>query len=428
MRDLPSEPTLQILRAGKPKTLVVIGAGVVGCCAALWLRKAGHRVTLVDRNEPGTGASFGNAGCIANYECAPIASPGIIWKVPRMLLDPLGPLAIKWRYLPHLSGWLIRFLLASRRSRYEEISSTLARLLPLVLPSYKLLLGNASGDLLHYGGAIIIYRGEKGFASARGAVSFHRKFGIDCELLSRDDIRQLEPSLAHIYSAGILYPGNVHIKSPQAFVDHLFREFVQLGGRFVKVEVRSIRKTAIGLNVLTNGNPIEADRAILAAGAWSRSIVQSIGDDLPLDTERGYHVTFEGAQDLITRPVCLMPTGFYITPMANALRAAGTVELGGLRAAPTTARYDLLASETRKLLPSLGEPSTRWMGFRPSMPDSMPVIGPSQSVPELYYAFGHGHLGLSFAALTGYLLLMMIDDRIPPIDPLPYSAARFGMV
>ncbi|MCM2436085.1 MULTISPECIES: NAD(P)/FAD-dependent oxidoreductase [Rhizobium/Agrobacterium group] len=413
-------------KSEKSVRIVIIGAGIVGCCAALWLQRAGHSVTLVDRNDPGTGASFGNAGCIASFECAPVAAPGIAWKVPHMLMDPIGPLSIKWRYLPHLSGWLVRFLLASRQAQFDRIATSIQSLLPYVMPSYEALLGHRSSrELLHAGGALIVYDQNMNEGAARNSIAFHRDRGIDCQLLSAREVRELEPALAPIYSGGVLFPDNVYVKSPKGFVEHIFREFTAHGGHYVKADVRTVKKTASGLAVVTDNGLLQADRAILAGGAWSNEIVRSIGESIPLDTERGYHVTFDGAESLLSRPVCYMPTGFYLTPMDGALRAAGTVELGGLKASPSPERFNVLADQTKRLLPGVGSPSSQWMGFRPSMPDSKPVIGPSKTMSGLYYAFGHGHLGLSFGALTGYILMAMIDQAECPVDPLPFAATRF---
>lgn len=411
--------------AGRNENVTVVGAGIVGSCVALCLLRLGYDVTIVDRAEPGLGASFGNAGCIASYECTPIATPGIAWKVPRMLLDPAGPLAIRWSYLPRLSNWLLRFLLSSRRARFNEISASLAALLPYVRPAYDMLLGADASRLIHDRGALILLPRGSSLEEAARTLDMHRSHGVEGSLLSPAEVRAAEPNLEETYAGALLFPGNMHVGNPHAFVQHIFGTFLREGGTFVRAEVSAIRRADQSYALATSGGPRKAGKVVLSAGAWSRSLLSQLGEDLPLDTERGYHVTFDGAQELISRPVCVLPTGFYMTPMDGALRVAGTVELGGLDLPPNSARFEMLTNQARKVLKPLKDPDSRWMGFRPSMPDSLPVIGESARSRNLYYAFGHGHLGLSFAAVTGYLLAATVAGEPTPIGMSPYAPQRF---
>ncbi|MGN6535903.1 MAG: NAD(P)/FAD-dependent oxidoreductase [Mesorhizobium sp.] len=412
--------------AGKKADVTVIGAGIVGCSVALCLQRLGYEVTIVDRAEPGLGASFGNAGCIASYEFTPIATPGIVWKVPRMLFDPAGPLAIRWSYLPKLGDWLFRFLMASRRTRFEEVCGALGALLPYVRPAYDLLLGAEAPRLIRDRGSLILLPGGSSLREAERTVELHRRYGVEGDLLSPSQVRVEEPNLEEGYAGALLFPGNAHVGSPLALVEHIFDLFRQQGGQFVRAEVSDISQGEGGFFLTTSLGARRAGKIVVSAGAWSRSLLQRLGDDMPLDTERGYHVTFDGAQDLISRPVCVLPTGFYMTPMEGTLRVAGTVELGGLRLPPNPARFELLETQARKVLKPLGPPNSKWMGFRPSMPDSLPVVGESSRHKNLFYAFGHGHLGLSFAAVTGYLLAATIDGEPTPISMAPYAPRRFG--
>lgn len=411
----------------KARHVVVIGGGVVGVSTANWLLRAGNAVTLVERDEPGMGASFGNAGGIADYACIPIATPGIVRQVPRMLLDPYGPLSIQWSYLPAIAGWLTRFLLSSRQSRVNDIVQHLLALLRLAVPAYRTLLGQAeSGRLLHADGGLYIYGSRDLYDASQATRQFYEKHGFAATRLTADEVRDLEPNIAPVYHGGLFIPSSIHIKSPLGFVRALADSFVQGGGTIVKDEVTDIaQRDGDRVSVSMARGDITADAAVLAAGAWSASLLRRVGERLPLSQERGYHITFAGAQHLIGRPVCYLPTGFYMTPMQDALRIAGTVELGSLDAPPTRARIDLLARSARRLFPALPDHDTEWLGFRPSMPDSVPVIGPSGRIRNLYFGFGHGHIGLTLGGITGLLLARMVNGLDLPFPMAGYSADRF---
>ena len=409
------------------KNIVVIGAGIVGIATALSLQRDGHRVTVIDRQSPGHGTSFGNAAVIANYQCLPLGHWGVIKQIPRMLLSAERPLTIRWRYLAKLTPWLARFVWASRPRRVAEIGSALAQLSRNAAPDYAPLIEMAdAGHLVVRSGLLYLYGSPESYAHGKPEIELRLRHGLQLQEVSAKEIADLEPNLAPIYHRGVLFPGATHLQSPLAFVERFAQSFVERGGTLLREEARAIeRNDRGGVAVRTSAGLIAADCVVLAAGAWSRPLALQVGDRIPLDTERGHHVVFAGAQWLLNRPVGAAEIGFYITPMADGLRAAGTVEFGGLDAPLDPRRIRFLVRGARRLLPQLPEPASQWLGFRPSMPDSLPVIGASPLNPNVVYAFGHGHLGITFAAVTARMVADLIAGRRPHIDPTPYRPDRF---
>lgn len=408
--------------------VVVIGAGLVGLSSALWLARSGHRVTVVDRRPPAPGVaydhacSYGNACSIALHACIPVATPGIARKVPGMLLDPLGPLALRWGYLPQLARWLWHFVKASDPAEVERIGGVLAGLLAQVNAGYDPLVEEAgAGDLFRHQGCLYLYRSAAEFAAAEAEIAFRRRHGVRLTVLDATAIRALEPNLAPLYHRGLMFDDAYSVVSPHRLALAFAAAIGARGGDFVAGEAVLGRD----LTVVIGGTVLRPDRVVVAGGSWSRTLAAQIGDDILLDTERGYHVMFPGQGDMLTRPVCYPGHGFYLTPMADGLRAVGTVELGGLRAAPDWRRSDVIAGTARRLLPGLAEPDGRWMGFRPSMPDSLPVIGASPRDARVVYAFGHGHIGLTLAGITGRLVGQIVDGATPSIDLAPFRPDRF---
>ncbi|HEV7367866.1 FAD-binding oxidoreductase [Arenibaculum sp.] len=408
-------------------SVIVVGAGIVGMSAALALRMRGLPVTVVDRQAPGHGTSFGNAGTFATYEVQPIATPGILRNVPRMLLDPSGPLAIRWQYLPRLLPWLARFVAASAPSTVERITRELASLTSRADEGYRPLFEVAGAtDLIRREGALYVYT-RTGAQDVRRRAEEYRSRGVCAVPLERGELEELEPNLSPDCIRGLLYPDAFHTVSPLALTERFVQAFLGLGGTIEQAEVAAIDAAPDGERVvLRDGRVLTAERVVLAAGVWSRALAAGAGARVPLDTERGYHLVFPGAGNLLRRPVCWYERGFYVTPMADGLRVAGTVELGGTEAPARAVRLRALERGVRALLPVQGAPASEWMGFRPSMPDSKPVIGAMPGRPSVIHAFGHGHLGLTLAGITGRIVADLVTGAPPPLDVGAFSPTRFA--
>ncbi|TCU29213.1 D-amino-acid dehydrogenase [Rhizobium azibense] len=419
------------LPATERRHVLVIGAGLVGLASALWLQKAGHRVTVIDREPPLAGASYeqacsyGNACTIAPHSVLPVATPAIAWRVPAMLANPLGPLAIVWRYLPHLAPWLRAFVASSSKHEVERIAAVLSSLLMQADAAWRPLVHEAGAKALERRhGCLYLYKTEAQFQSAEPEMFFRERHGVALERLDVAAIRDLEPNLAPLYCRGVLFRDAYTFSSPKLLAFALAMVVGERGGTFVGGEASGLEMTGAGVRLRVGGDEILADHAVVAAGAWSGMLARQVGDSVLLDTERGYHVLFPRAGSLLTRPVCYPQHGFYMTPMADGLRAAGTVELGGLSAPPNPARTAMIRKGVEALLPGAGEATSEWLGFRPSMPDSLPVIGNSPTSPKV--TFGHGHLGLTLAAITGRLVADIVSKRKPSIDLTPFRCQRFS--
>ena len=408
--------------------ILIAGAGFVGLSTALYLQREGARVTLLDPNGPGEGASKGNAAMLAVDSVLPVAMPGVLKDVPGMLMDPLGPLAIRWSYLPRIVPWLVRFLAASRRTRVEEIAAALRPLLVSAIDAY-LPLVEAAGmsDMICRTGWLTLYETDESFRKAQWGLELQRRLGVRVEVLRAEEIRQAEPSLAPIYKHGVIHPENAHVLDPWRLAQSLAGVVTRQGG--------TIERRAVTGFSFRDGRPVAArtaegeapfDAVVVAAGAWSRPLARALGRDEPLDTERGYHMTLPNPGVMPRRPLYSGVHSFAVTPLEIGLRFAGTVELGGLDAPPNYDRAEKLLTHGRRMFPGLDAAgASRWMGFRPSMPDSLPVIGCVPGMPNAVLAFGHGHLGLTLGAITGKLAAALALGRAPALDVTPYRAERF---
>jgi D-amino-acid dehydrogenase len=410
------------------KHIAVIGAGIVGVCSALYLQRAGFRVTLIDRDGAGEGASFGNGAIIGDEAVTPVAMPGLLWKVPGMLADPLGPLAIRWSYLPRLVPWLMRFAAASRARRVEEISVSLAALMNGCLDAYTPLLEQADATgMIRRTGWVCVYETEAGFRDNALGLELQRRRGVRFEVLEAEALRQLEPALAPIFAKAVLYPDVGHSVNSHRMVQVLAAAVRANGGAVRRAEVTGFDIGPQGPRaVLTYAGPVQCDAVLIAAGAWSKRLAAQLGAPVPLETERGYHVQFPEPGVTPRLPVYSTERAFVATPLEMGLRIAGTVELGGLRAPPNWERAEVLAKHAGRWFPGLRTGGkTRWMGFRPSMPDSLPVIGRSPRFSNVFLAFGHGHCGMILGARTGALVADLVAGRDPGIDMTPYRPDRF---
>jgi D-amino-acid dehydrogenase len=411
------------------KHVTVIGAGIVGLACARALQRDGRQVTLIDPDEPGAGTSFGNAGILSMGSVLPEAMPGILKKIPGMLLDPLGPLSIKWSYLPWLTPHLIRVLRNATPARVEEIAGALASLVRQSIPSYLKLLddGDIFERLVRRQGCLYLYPTQALFDGARTDNEMRKRHGIKIDILGPAEVKQLIPELGPEVGGGALATESGHVLSPIALSRAFAEAIAAAGGTFIRAKVDDIEAGPAGVGaVIAGGQRHEVEELLICAGAFSKPLARKLGATVPLETERGYHMMLPDPGIDIRLPMLVAGGGFGVTPMTDGLRLAGTVEFGGLRAPPNYARAEVLAKQAKKLLPDLntegGEP---WMGYRPAMPDSLPVIARTPAHANAYLAFGHGHLGLSLAAVTAAIITDMMAGRTPAIDPTPFRADRF---
>ncbi|MBL8708688.1 MAG: FAD-dependent oxidoreductase [Rhodospirillaceae bacterium] len=407
---------------------VVIGAGIVGVSTALYLQKDGHQVTVVDGRDPGEGTSKGNAAVIATESVVPVATPGILWDVPKMLMDPLGPLAIRWSYLPRLAPWLLRFVAASGEKKVEQISIALRAVLLQAMPAHKELAALAGQSLMIKDtGWLGIFEKDEKFASYQWDLELQKRRGVQFQILKQEEIRQFEPSLQPIYRHAVYYPENSYVTDNFALVQRLAAHFVASGGRIVKSDVKGFELGPTGpTHVRAGGDKIACDAVVVAAGAWSKKLARQLGHDVPLETERGYHVTLPKAGRMPRMPLYSGDHSFAITPLDVGLRFAGTVELGGLDLPPNYARAEKLMIHGRRMFGELNEEGrSDWMGFRPSMPDSVPVISQGGRFRNTYFGFGHGHIGLTLGPATGRIIADLAAGRDPGLDMRPFRIDRF---
>lgn len=419
--------------AGSKTHVAVIGGGVIGVCSASWLLREGFAVTIVEPGGIAGGSSFGNAGCFNPSSVVPMSMPGNLAKVPGWLLDPLGPLSIRWPYLPSIAPWLLRFLQAGSRERVEKQAAALAGLLRDSPGAYRPLVENAGAlDLLRRDGHLMVYPTRADFEADSFAWQLRESNGIEYTVLERDALWQLEPTLSRDYQLGVFLPGNGHTVNPQRLVNALADAFLRDGGQIKRARVEGFEHAGGRLSGLrTDAGFLAADRAVVAAGAYSKQFARQLGDSVPLDTERGYHIVVSNPEARPRLPIMDTSGKFVATPMETGLRLAGTVEFAGLEAAPDWRRARNLLKLGKRLFPGLSEtyPEDRlsvWMGFRPSMPDSLPVIGYSRRVRDVVYAFGHGHVGMAAGATTGHLVTDLIAGKPPRVPIEAFSPRRFG--
>ena len=413
--------------------VTVIGAGVVGIAAGLTLRRDGHRVTVIDRLDPGQATSFGNAGGVAVTEMQPVSLPGTIAKVPGWLLDPKGPLAIRPAYLPRLLPWLWKFWRAGGLARVNAIADAQAALNNRVYDDLRPLLKAADlSDQLTVNGSLTLYRGRAAYRADALAWQLRRERGVDVQEIGPAEIRQLEPAVAPGgFAVGLLMPDWGHVLDPERIVTGIAARLVADGGTITRAEVTGVRTVDRRATALiTTAGEHALDHLVVCAGAWSHQLAAMLASPVPLESERGYHVTLPAAPTIPRRMLIMGDDQFVLTPMSMGLRIAGTVEMAGLDAAPNMARARVLLEKARRVIPSLVDPAageglTEWSGHRPALPDTIPVISASPHFTNVFYGFGHGHLGLTQAATTGRLLADLVGGDEAMMDLSAYRVDRF---
>jgi D-amino-acid dehydrogenase len=408
--------------------VVVIGAGIVGACSAAWLPRKGLQVTLIDRNGPGEGTSFGNAGSLSPTAVLPVAMPGMLKQIPGWLLDPLGPLTVRWSYLPRAMPWLMRFLRCANPEQMWRTVTAMRGLLAPIFDCYMPLLKNAHAeDLIRRDGCVYVYESKQAFMADQRMQSLRRQVDAKLEDIGGREIRELEPSLSSKFDWGIYAPENGLTVNPQRLTKTLADQVVADGGRFIRAEVHGIEVQPDGLKkIRMRGAEETADAVVIAAGAWSKKLAALLGDKVPLETQRGYHLTIADPGVPLRRMVNWVGRRIFATPMEMGLRLAGTVEIAGLQAEPNWRRAEVLRGIAKEMYPDINLSSTsRWMGHRPCLPDSLPVIGPSRHAPGVFYAFGHGHVGMCGASGTGRTISELVAGERPQIDIEPFRPDRF---
>lgn len=404
--------------------IAVLGAGVVGLAVARALLAEGHEVVLVDPSAPGKGASYGNAGTIADYAVMPVGTPDVLRNLPSLLFDKSSPLAIRRAALPSLAPWLMRFARQCLPAAAARNAQAIAALVADACPRWQVLAGQIGGtSILQPRGCLYLYETEKAFRAASADIGFRRSIGIAAELIDASTLAAMEPGLPPMAGAAF-FPKAVFMADPGEMVQLLAQD-VLAKARFVQARAETIAREAGSVRIGGAGLNLRARRVVIAAGAHSKALARAAGDRVPLDTERGYHLEWDMASPRLTRPCCPTARGFYLCPMTGRLRVAGTVELGGLTAPPSAHRLEKLAEGARVIFPDLGTPERSWMGFRPSMPDSLPVIGTSAAGAEVIHAYGHGHIGLTLAPITAALVADLVAGRASGIDLAPYRVGRF---
>ena len=420
----------------KGKRVGVIGAGIVGVCAASYLQRDGHKVLIIEAGEPGHGASFGNAGAFNASSVTPVSMPGVMWNVPRWLFDPLGPLSLRWSYLPAIAPWLVRFVRAGAPEKVHAQARALRPLVGATLEALMPLVRDAGAeDLVHRLGHLYVYRSPQGLEKDRLAWELRHENGVEVDEFDADELRQLEPTLSRDYARGILVRENGHTSNPLGLVQGLLDHFLRSGGEIMRARATGFRLDGGGLAaILTDQGDMPADAAVVCAGAWSKPLAAALGDAIPLETERGYHLMIHDPEIMPRLPTADADGKFVATPMDTGLRFAGTVELAGLDAPPDWRRARILLEQGRKMLPGLAadhpedhpEDISVWMGHRPSLPNSLPALGASRSCPDVIYAFGHGHVGVTAAPMTGKVVADLVAGRPPSIEIAPFAPSRFA--
>ena len=406
--------------------IAVVGAGIIGICSAYFLNKSGFKVTLIDKNEPGSMTSYGHACTFADYACIPVNSPDLFREIPSMLLRSDGPLAVDFLYTIKNLSWVLKFLQNCTTEKVQYISNSLGNLLNNASTSYDEIFADVDvSQYIKNEEALYLFENENEFLKASITNKIREKNGVKIKTLSKNEILELEPNLAPVFFNGQLFIGSRHTTDPLSVSKKIFESFINNGGKFVKNNVENIIPNESKVTVSYKNENFSFDKVVISAGSWSKNLTRKFGDDLPLDTERGYHVLFNN-YELINRPLGWSQSGFYLVQLAEGLRAAGTVEIAGLLKPENKIRTKMIENQARKLLPQLKEVKSTWLGFRPTMPDSLPVIGQSQKNKNIIYGFGHQHIGWTLGAVTGKVINSICNDRIPNINIKPFNPSRFN--
>ena len=415
----------------KCKSVGVIGSGIQGVCTGLQLIKKGIPVTIFDRHDPLSfefkPASYGNAGHFSPYAVLQFNRPDVLNDVPKMLLSSNGPLALKWNYIPKMLNWFFYYIKNCNKKSMLNTAKNMHQILSLSNDAYEEIFQEIDTNGLVEKKGIIYVWTNKNLKSRRLEIKVRNDLGIEQKLLSQQEVLELEPNLNPVFDAGVIYESAMHARDPHGILKKIFKLFVERGGKFIQANVKGLEQISINETVIkTECDTYKFEKTVIASGAFSKKLTDQLGENIPLDTERGYHVHFKNKDNLIKRPVIFLDRGFGMTPMNQGLRAVGTVELGGLQNPPSKKRIEYIINCAKELLPQLGQHEDEWLGFRPTLPDFLPIMGPSLKNKNIIYAFGHHHLGWTLGAVTGKIVSGIVAGEKTNLDLSPYSSKRFS--
>jgi len=405
----------------------IVGAGIQGISNALFLQKKGFNVTIFDRDEPGCpAASYGNAGHFSPYASVPINRPDVLTDVPAMLLSSTGPLALKWNYVPKMIPWFFQFIRNCSTKKMMHTARNMHQILDLALPAYDELFDEIELEGLVEKKGILYIWNDQSLKSRELEIRVRNEFGVDQQVVTPKEIHDLEPNIKPIYHGGVYYQYGRHARNPKKILLKLFDLFLKKGGKFLKMNIEDIKFDDERPVIKTQNRGFLFDKIVIACGSFSKRLTDNLNEKIPLDTERGYHVHFKDCDHLLSRPVIFQNRGFGITPMEQGLRVVGTVEFGGLDNPLSKARVKNLINNAKYMMGNLPEHEDEWLGFRPTLPDYLPVIGPSKKHKNVFYCFGHHHLGWTLGPISGKIISGMIAGENTNLDLKPYSSLRFS--
>ena len=405
----------------------IIGAGIQGISNGLFLQKKGFDVTIFDKDEPGSpAASYGNAGHFSPYACVLMNRPDVLTDVPAMLLSSTGPLALKWNYVPKMIPWFLQFIRNCTTKRMMHTAKNMHQILDLALPAYDELFDEIDLEGLVEKKGILYIWNDQSLKSRELEIKVRNELGVDQQVVTPKEIHDLEPNIKPFYHGGVYYQHGRHARNPKKILLKLFDLFLKKGGKFLKMNVQDINFDNEKPIVKTELQKFIFDKLVIACGAFSKRLTDNLDEKIPLDTERGYHVHFKDCDHLLSRPVIFQNRGFGITPMEQGLRVVGTVEFGGLDNPLSKSRVKNLINNAKYMMGDLPEHEDEWLGFRPTLPDYLPVIGPSKKHKNVFYCFGHHHLGWTLGPISGKIIAGMIAKENTNLDLKPYSSLRFS--
>ncbi len=409
--------------------VAIIGAGIQGVCNALFLQKKGIDVTLFDKDEPGCAASYGNAGHFSPYASLQLNRSDVLSDVPAMLLSSRGPLALKWNYFVKMLPWFSKYIMNCSEKKMMHTAKYMHQILDISLDAYDELFADINLDGLVEKKGIMYVWEKKGIKSRKIEINIREKLGVKQKILNPKEVHDLEPNLKPFYDGGVFYEYARHARNPKKIIEKLFEDFLKKGGKFKKTNINNINFEDQKPILITESDKLLFDKVVIACGAFSKKLTDKLDEKIPLDTERGYHIHFKNHSNLLSRPVVWADRGFGITPMEQGLRVVGTVEFGGLENPLSKSRIKNLILNAKDMLNGLPENEDHedeWLGFRPTLPDFLPVIGKSKNYNNVYYSFGHHHLGWTLGAISGKIVSKMIIGEKTNLDLTPYSSSRFN--